>query len=185
MKLFIKDAFNPAAKSKIFETLINLGLHPMGLDCGEIELQEDLTKWDHDALHEALSMEGLEILTDKETILVEKLRMLIIEMIHYSKEWPRTKYSDYISRKLQVNYTYLSKLFSRIHQITIEHFIISNKIERVKQLLIGDELTLTEIAWQLNYSSTAHLSAQFKRVTGVTASLFKKKIRDNSTENSN
>jgi len=185
MKLFIKDAFNPAAKSRIFEMLINLGLHPLGLDYGEIELEEDLTKWDHDALHDALSVEGLEILTDKESILAEKLRMLIIEMIHYSKEWPRTKYSDYISRKLQVNYTYLSKLFSRIHQITIEHFIISNKIERVKQLLIGDELTLTEIAWQLNYSSTAHLSAQFKRVTGITAALFKKKIRDNSPENSN
>jgi YesN/AraC family two-component response regulator len=87
----------------------------------------------------------LEILTDKETILVEKLRMLIIEMIHYSKEWPKTKYSDYISKKLQVNYTYLSKIFSRINQITIEHFIISNKIERVKQLLLGSELTLTKL----------------------------------------
>ena len=179
MKLFIKDRLYPQLPSRVLESLIALGLHPLGMDNGEVELEEDLTPWDHDALYLALENQGLELMTDREFILAEKLRLLIIDMIHRSQDVPRMKYSEFLSRKLQVNYTYLSKLFSRINRITIEHFIIAHKIERVKHLLLTNELTLTEIAWRLNYSSTAHLSAQFKRVTGITASLFRKrKIND-------
>jgi len=175
MKLFIKDRLCPQSPSRVLESLVSLGLHPLGLTNGEVELEEDLTPWDHDALYHALQNQGLELMTDRESILAEKLRLLIIDMIHRSQDAPRIRYSEFLSRQLQLNYTYLSKLFSRINRITIEHFIITHKIERVKHLLLTNELTLTEIAWRLNYSSTAHLSAQFKRVTGITASLFRKK----------
>ena len=112
---------------------------------------------------------------DKRVILAEKVRDLIINMIHYSLELPAVNYSDYISKNLCVNYTLLSKSFSKICGITIEQFIISEKIEKVKKLLTHNDLTLSEIAWKLRYSSTAHLSAQFKRITGITPSVFRKR----------
>ena len=109
-------------------------------------------------------------------MLAEKVRDLIIQMIHYSLELPSINYSEYISRNLCVNYTLLSKSFSKINGMTIEQFIIHEKIEKVKKLLSHDDLTLSEIAWKLRYSSTAHLSSQFKRITGITPSVFKKII---------
>jgi AraC-like DNA-binding protein len=110
---------------------------------------------------------------DKKAILIEKIKNVIIEMVHYSDEMPKTNFSDYLSKKLEYDYTYLSNLFSETEATTIEHFIMLHKIERVKELIIYDELNLTEIAFKLHYSSVAHLSTQFKKITGLTPSFFK------------
>jgi AraC-like DNA-binding protein len=107
-------------------------------------------------------------------LLIEKIRTVIIEMIHSSDEQVKVNFSDFLSKKLGYDYTYMSNLFSEIQGITIEKFIISHKIERVKELIIYDELTLTEIAWQMHYSSVSHLSNQFKKTTGLTPSHFRK-----------
>jgi AraC-like DNA-binding protein len=114
------------------------------------------------------------LVTEKENTLIKKIESLVFNMIYCTDELPPTKYSDYISKNLGVNYTYLSKLFSKVKSITIEHYIIAHKIERVKQLMLDKDLTLSEIAWKLHYSSTAHLAAQFKKVTGQTSSFFRK-----------
>ena len=110
---------------------------------------------------------------DKRSVLIEKIKNIVVEMIHYSDELPKINYSDYISEKLDYDYTYLSNLFSEINGITIQQFIITHKIERVKELLFYDELSLTEISYRMQYSSVAHLSNQFKKVTGLTPSQFK------------
>jgi len=151
-----------------------LGLHVISCEFGEIDLIESFSPFQYKALKKALIKHGYDIILGHETILSEKVRNVIIEMIHYSDELPEIKYSNYISDKLKTNYTYLSKIFSKVRNTTIEHFIIIHKIERVKQLLLYHDLSLSEIAWKLHYSSTAHLSAQFKKVTGLTPSLFKK-----------
>ncbi|MBP7924524.1 MAG: helix-turn-helix transcriptional regulator, partial [Saprospiraceae bacterium] len=128
---------------------------------------------------------GLELLDDKKSILIEKIKNVIIEMIHYSDEIPQVNYSNYISEKLGYDYTYLANTFSEVKGITIQQFIIIHKIERVKELLLYEELTLTEIAYQLHYSSVAHLSNQFKKITGLTPTYFKNlgKKRKNNLEN--
>ena len=118
-------------------------------------------------------MSGLELLDDNRSILNEKIINAITEMIHYSDEVPKVNYSEYISEKLNYNYTYLSNLFMEVKGITIQQFIILNKIDRVKELLLYNELSLTEISYKLNYSSVAHLSNQFKKVTGLSPSFFK------------
>ncbi len=110
---------------------------------------------------------------DKKAVLIERIRNIIIEMVHYSKELPKTNFSDFLSEKLNYDYTYLANLFSEVQGTTIEKFIIAHKIERVKELIIYDELNLTEIAWLMHYSSVAHLSNQFKKITGLTPSHFK------------
>src|SRR5579862_3648406 len=111
---------------------------------------------------------------DKKAMLIEKIRNVIVEMVHYSDDVPRVNFSDYLSEKLNYDYTYLANLFSEVTGITIEHFIIAHKIERVKELLLYDELNLTQISYKLNYSSVAHVSNQFKKVTGLTPTFFKK-----------
>jgi AraC-like DNA-binding protein len=110
---------------------------------------------------------------DKKAILIEKVKNVIIEMVHYAEDRPKTNFSDYLSEKLKLDYTYLANLFSEVTGMTIEHYIIAHKIERVKELLLYDELTLTEISYMLNYSSIAHLSNQFKKVTGLTPTFFR------------
>ena len=144
------------------------------MDLGEAEIMENITTEQRDKMKVAMQKWGLELMDDKKSMLIEKIKSVIIELIHYSDELPVIKYSSYISSKLKTNYTYLSKIFSKAKNVTIEHFIILHKIERVKQLLLYNELTLSEIAWKLHYSSTAHLSAQFKKVTGLTPSRFRK-----------
>jgi len=152
----------------------DLGLKLVSIDVGEIEVGDILSDQQYEKLKARLHQSDFELISGKENILTEKIKNVIIEMIHYSDELPVIKYSSYISSKLKTNYTYLSKIFSKVKNVTIEHFIILHKIERVKQLLLYNELTLSEIAWKLHYSSTAHLSAQFKKITGITPSLFKK-----------
>jgi AraC-like DNA-binding protein len=146
---------------------------------------EDITQDQHELLKANLLKSGLELLDDKRSILIEKIKNVITELIHYSDELPRVNYSDYISEKLGYDYTYLSNIFSEVKGTTIQQFIIINKIERVKELLLYDELNLTEIAHNLHYSSVAHLSNQFKKITGLSPSFFKqlKQKRKGNLEN--
>ena len=140
---------------------------------GEVEITEDLTAEQQEQLKISLLKFGLELLEDKKSMLIEKIKNIVVEMIHYSEEPPMLNFSAYLSEKLDYDYNYLSNLFSEVKGTTIEHFIISHKIERAKELLIYNELTLTEIAEKLHYSNVAHLSNQFKKVTGLTPTFFK------------
>lgn len=160
-------------KIVVKEELKKLGLHFMVVDLGEVEIMEDISIETREILKNALFSSGLELMDDKRAILIEKINNVITEMIHYSDEAPKMNYSDYISEKLKYDYTYLSNLFSEVKGITIQQFIIVHKIERVKELLLYDELNLTEISYKLHYSSVAHLSNQFKKVTGLSPSQFK------------
>jgi AraC-like DNA-binding protein len=156
------------------EELKKLGLHYVNVDLGTIEIMEDITDFQRDALRKNLKKYGLELLDDKRKIIIEKIKSVIIEMIHYSDELPKVNYSDYISEKLGYDYTYLANTFSEVKGITIQQFIIMHKIERIKELLLYDELNLTEISYLLHYSSVSHLSNQFKKITGLTPSYYKK-----------
>ncbi len=160
-------------KMVVKEELRKLGLHFIVVDLGEVEIMEELTQSQHDSLNTALLHTGLELMDDKRAVLIEKIKNVIIEMVHYTDELPKINYSEYISKKLDYDYTYLSNLFSEVKGITIQQFIIHHKIERVKELLLYEELTLTEISYQMQYSSVAHLSNQFKKITGLTPSQFK------------
>jgi len=160
-------------KMMVKEELKKLGLHFVIVDLGIVEILEDITPKQFEELKQNLAQSGLELLDDKKTILIEKIKNLIIEEIHYSEELTNINYSDYISEKLHHDYTYLSNIFSEVKGITIQQFIINHKIERVKELLLYDELNLTQISYLLNYSSVAHLSNQFKKVTGLSPSFFK------------
>lgn len=156
------------------EELKKLGLHFILVELGEVEIMEEISLELKNRLKEALNHSGLELIDDKRGILIEKIKMVITEMIHYSDELPKVNYSDYISEKLNYDYTYLSNLFSEVRGITIQQYIIVHKIERAKELLLYDELNLTQISYKLHYSSVAHLSNQFKKVTGLSPSHFKK-----------
>jgi len=153
--------------------LEKLGLHYTTIDLGEAEITDKISKDQLDNLKVALKLTGLEVIDDNNKILVEKIKTIIIELIHYNDEQIKINLSDYLSEKLNHNYTYLSNLFSEVKGTTIEQFYLSNKIEKVKELLVYDELNLTEIAWKLHYSSVSHLSNQFKKMTGLTPSHFK------------
>ena len=161
-------------KMVVKSELAKLGLHYILVDLGEVEVKENVTAEQREQLKIALIASGLELMEDKKAALIEKIKGVIVEMVHYSEESPKTNFSNFLSEKLGYDYTYLSNLFSESTGITIEHFIIAHKIERVKELLLYNELNLTEISYLLNYSSVAHLSNQFKKVTGLTPTFFKK-----------
>jgi AraC-like DNA-binding protein len=161
-------------KMMVRAELDKLGLHYGVVDLGEVDVKENITAEQRNQLKIALLKSGLELMDDKKAMLIEKIKNVIVEMVHYADELPKTKNSDYISEKLNHDYTYLANLFSEATGITIEQYIIAHKIERVKELLLYDELNLTQISHKLNYSSVAHLSHQFKKVTGLTPSYFKK-----------
>jgi AraC-like DNA-binding protein len=173
MKLYIKYMVSIRCKMLVKAELKKLGLHYANVDLGVVEVMENITEQQHEQLKSALLKSGLELMEDKRAILIEKIQNVIIEMIHYEDELPKVNFSDYLSEKLNYDYTYLANLFSETKGITIEHFIILHKIERVKELIIYNELNLSEIAWRLHYSSVAHLSNQFKKITGLTPSYFK------------
>lgn len=161
-------------KLLVKEELATLGLNAVIVDLGMVEILERITEEKREQFRINLLKSGLELLDDKKSILIEGIKNVITEMIHYSDELPVKNYSDYISEKLNYDYTYLSNIFSEVKGITIQQFIIINKIERVKELLLYDQLNLTEISYRLHYSSVAHLSNQFKKITGLTPSFFKK-----------
>lgn len=160
-------------KMMVKEELKKLGLHYVIVDLGMVEILEDITLAQRLQLRENLKKSGLELLDDKRSILIDKIKNLIVEMIHYSDELPKVNYSEYISEKLAYDYTYLANIFSEVKGITIQQFIIMHKIEKVKELLIYDELNLTEISYRLHYSSVAHLSNQFKKITGLTPTFYR------------
>ena len=169
----------------VHEELKSLGLRFIKIDLGVVEIMEDLAPEQHRKLQENLMRSGLELLDDKRGILIEKIKTVITEMVHYADDLPAQNYSVYISEKLGYDYTYLANTFSEVKGITIQQYIISHKIERIKELLLYDELNLTEIAYKLNYSSTAHLCNQFKKATGLTPSFYKglKEKRRQNLEN--
>jgi len=156
------------------EELKKLGIHYAIVDLGIVDLLQDITEEQRAAFKTNLLASGLELLEDQKSILIERIKNIITEMIHYSDELPEVNYSEYISKKTGHDYTYLSNIFSEVKGITIQQFIIMHKIERVKELLLYDELNLTEISYKLHYSSVAHLSNQFKKVTGLSPSFYKK-----------
>lgn len=161
-------------KMMVKEELKKLGIHYVVLDLGMVEILQDITEEQREQLKINLLKSGLELLEDQRSILIERVKNIVTEMVHYSDELPDTNYSDYISKKMGHDYTYLSNIFSEVKGITIQQYIILNKIERVKELLLYDELNLTEISYKLHYSSVAHLSNQFKKVTGLSPSYYKK-----------
>jgi AraC-like DNA-binding protein len=155
------------------QELKNLGIHYSSVDLGLVEIIGEITEDKRNKLKAALLKSGLELMDNKKSILIEKIKIIITKMIHYNEELPKVKYSEYISNKMGYDYTYLANVFSEIEGITIEHYIIAHKIEKVKELLIYDELNLSEISYSMNYSSVSHLSTQFKKVTGLTPTYFK------------
>lgn len=161
-------------KRTVAEELKNLNLPYTSLELGEVHLKNPIKAKEREHLRNILHEYGLELMDDKKAILVEKIVAIIVSMIHQSEEIPQTNFSDYLSKQLNQDYHSLSILFSKTKGVTIEHFIILHKIERVKELIMYDELSLTEISFRLHYSSVAHLSNQFKKVTGLTPSFFKK-----------
>lgn len=160
-------------KMVVKEALRKFGLTYIVLDLGLVEILEDLTPEKRIQLKIELSKAGLELMDDKKSILIERIKNIIIELVQYTDELPKINYSEYISEKIGQDYTPISRIFSEVKGITIEQFIIAHKIERVKELLLYDELSLTQISYMLNYSSVAHLSRQFKKVTELTPSFFK------------
>jgi len=185
MKLYIKYMVSLRCKLLVKEELKKVGVDSIAIDLGVVEIPDGITDEQRLKLRENLLSSGLELLDDNKSILIERIKNVITEMIHYLDEPPSENYSAYISEKLNYDYTYLSNIFSEVKGITIQQFIILNKIERVKELLLYDELNLTEISYKLHYSSVAHLSNQFKKITGLTPSYFKKmkKARKSTLEN--
>jgi len=174
MFIYIKYMVSQRCKMVVKQELQNIGLHYVNVDLGTVQILENIADSQKEQLGKNLQKYGLELLGDNRKIIIEKIKSVIIEMIHYSDEIPKVNYSDYISDKLGYDYTYLANAFSEVKGITIQQFIIINKIERVKELLLYDEFNLTEISFKLHYSSVAHLSNQFKKITGLTPSYFRK-----------
>jgi len=158
----------------VMAELEKLGLQYDRVDLGEVEIPGGVTFDQQKRLRTALLESGLELIDDHKDVLVARIKAVIVDMVHYANEVPKTNFSDYLSDKLNYSYTYLSNLFAEMTGTTIEQFIISHKIERVKELLLYDELNLTQISYKLNYSSLAHLSNQFRKVTGLTPTSYKK-----------
>jgi AraC-like DNA-binding protein len=173
VKIYIKYMVTLRCKMVVQSELEKLQIPVTRVDLGEASIGDHVTGEQLKQLGEALRKTGLELMDDKKSILVEKIKAVIIEMVHYNDDQIKINLSDYLSEKLNHNYTYLANLFSEVKGTTIEHFYLAHKIEKVKELLVYDELSLTEIAYRLNYSSVAHLSNQFKKMTGLTPSHFK------------
>lgn len=173
MKLHIKYMVSLRCKMVVHQELERLGIKNAIVDLGTVELLNDISADLRQLLKENLLKTGLEVLDDKKSILIEKIKNVVIEMIHYSDHLPKENFSDYLSEKLGYDYTYLANTFSEVKGMTLQHFIIINKVEKIKELLLYDELNLTEISYKLNYSSVAHLSNQFKKITGLSPSFYR------------
>ncbi len=173
MRIYIKYMVSLRCKMVVKEELKALGIKHAIVELGMVDLLDDLDPSQREKLKVALLKSGLELMDDKKAILIEKIKNVITELIHFTDEVPKVNFSDFLSEKLGYDYTYLANIFSEVKGITIEHYIIAHKIEKVKELLLYDELNLSEISYKLNYSSVAHLSNQFKKVTGLTPTFFK------------
>lgn len=160
-------------KMAVKEILKQMQLHFIVVELGEVDIMESITPEQREEIRALLLTAGLQLIDDRRAVLIEKIKNAIIEMVHHTDEPIKINFSNYLSEKLDHDYTYLSNLFSEVQGTTIEQFVIAHKIERVKELIIYGELNITEIAWKMNYSSVAHLSNQFKKMTGLTPSHFK------------
>lgn len=185
VKLFIKYMVSLRCKLMVKEELKKLNIKYVVVDLGVVEILEDISPDQRETLRINLLKSGLELLDDNRSIMIEKIQNTVVEMIHYSNELPKINFSVHISEKLGYDYTYLSNMFAEVKGITLQNFIIMHKIEKVKELLLYNELNLTEISYLLQYSSVAHLSNQFKKITGLTPSFYKqmKKKRNVNLEN--
>jgi AraC-like DNA-binding protein len=173
MKLYVKFMVSLRCKLVVKDVLNRIGIPFKNISLGEVEVSDPVSEQQREQLQTFLLESGLELMDDKKSILIEKIKHVVIEMVHYTDELPKVNFSNYLSEKLHYDYTYLSNLFSENQGLTIEHFIIFHKIERVKELIIYDEKNLSEIAALLHYSSVSHLSNQFKKITGLTPTFFK------------
>ncbi|KAA5532195.1 helix-turn-helix transcriptional regulator [Taibaiella lutea] len=185
MKLYIKYMVSLRCKMLVKEELDKIKLPYISIDLGFVEINGNISPRKRELLKKNLLVSGLELLDDKRSIIIERVKNVIIEMIHVLEEAPEMNYSDYISQKVGYDYTYLANMFSEVKGITIQQFIIIHKIEKAKELLLYGEFNLTEISYKLSYSSVAHLSAQFKKITGLTPTFYKnmKYKRRNMLEN--
>jgi AraC-like DNA-binding protein len=173
VKIFIKNMVCIRCQMVVKAELEKLGVRYVDVLIGEANTVEDVSKEQLKKLDIALRKSGLQLMDDKRSILVEKIKSAVIELVHYTDEQIKTNLSDFLSEKLNYDYTYLANLFSEVKGITVEKFYLTHKIERVKELIVYDELNLSEIAYKMHYSSVAHLSNQFKKITGLTPSHFK------------
>jgi len=173
MKLYIKNMVSNSCKTIVKSEIKKLGLNLLFIELGEVEISENIVEEQRNKLDINLQKLGLELLDNKKSMIIERIKNRIIELVHYSDKRMKVKLSFYLSEKLDYDYTYLANLFSEDQGITIEHFFLNHKIERVKELLIYNETSLTEIAYKMQYSSVAHLSSQFKKITGLTPSNYK------------
>ncbi|MEZ2414954.1 helix-turn-helix domain-containing protein [Muriicola sp. E247] len=177
--LYIKNMVCPRCISAVSEILVVLNIDYKAVKLGEVELVSTLNEFEKKSLSKKLQNAGFSLIDDRKSQLIEQMKNLVIEKIHYSNEETELKWADIISNELNLDYKYLSSLFSSVESITFEQYVINQKIERVKELIVYDELTLSEIAFQLHYSSVAYLSNQFKKVTGMTPTQFKKSVDKN------
>jgi AraC-like DNA-binding protein len=173
MKLFIQNMVSLRCKLFVKSELEKLGVSFSKIELGEVNIIGIISAEKVEKLKIALHEAGLELIDQPNSVCIEKLKNIIIEMVHYAEELPRVKNSDYISEKMNMNYCTLSILFSQTKGITIEHYIILHKVEKIKELLLYDNLNINQIAYKMNYSSAAHLSNQFKKITGLSPSFFK------------
>ena len=173
LKLYIKYMVSARCKTAVKEALKKHGLHFILVELGEVDIMENISDEERQLLKIALQELGFELMDDKRSVLIQKIKNVVIDMVHHSDDIIKIKFSEFLSGKLNHDYTYLANLFSEVQGTTIANFIIAHKIERIKELIIYDELSIKEIAWKMNYSSVAHLSNQFKKVTGLSPSHFK------------
>ncbi|HSF90538.1 MAG TPA: helix-turn-helix domain-containing protein [Saprospiraceae bacterium] len=179
MKLYIKHMSSLRCIMNVKSLLESLGMRYVSVVIGKIELCHILSPERYLQLKDALLLMDLELIEDKRGMLVERIKIVIVDMIRAQEACPKDNFSEFIAERINYDYTYLANLFSEVTGITIEYFVILNKVERVKELLAYEELNLTEISYKLDYSSVAHLSSQFKKVTGLTPSFYRriKRIR--------
>lgn len=180
MKVYIKNMVCVRCKMIVDQQLNRLSIHNAIVKLGEIDLLEEISIVQLEGLRTCLSKFGLVILDDKKSLLVEKIKKVIIELVHYKEDTLNMNFSEYLSKMLNYEYTFLANLFSEVEGVNVEHYLITHKIERVKELLVYDKLTLTDISYRMNYSSVAHLCNQFKKITGLTPSYYKKSMESDS-----
>ena len=173
MKIYLKYDINAVCKKILQEQLDKLELNYNLIAFGEVEIRETVSAPKLKHLTDNLNIYGIQIVETQKSILVQKIKDAIMEMVHMEEKLPNSKISAYLADKLKHSYGYLSNIFTEVTFTSIENFMILQKIERAKQLITTNELTFNEIAWRLNYSSVAHLSTQFRKITGLTPSLFK------------